>query len=164
MLKCCASTTRGKLVRILFLAITLLSVTLISACLPTDKQKTKVFTQQQMNEVLDQALASPKAFQDNLRETCPKFKSLLLEVAETINIGSRIWNAGGLPLTIRLYEGTTYRVLYETDDQCPELSHAFEAGLLRSQQQESVHEKGRILRATLDLLMGGPPSKPPGAR
>ena len=150
--------------RILPLSIILLSSILICACLPTDKQDTKTVTQEQMNEILDQALASPKAFQDDLRETCPKFKSMLLNVAETINIGSRIWNAGGVTLTIRLYEGMAYRVLYEAGDECPDLSYAFQAGLARATQQDDVNEKGRVLRDTLDLVMGGPPSKPPGAR
>ena len=151
--------------RILPLSIALISVMLLSACLPTtNKQEKKAINQEQMTEVLDAALANPKEFQAELKETCSKFSPLLLEVAETINMGSRIWNAGGLPITIRLYEGVAYRVLHEVDNECPNLSHAFQAGLLRSQQQESANEKGRALRDTLDLIMGGPPSKPPGAQ
>ena len=164
MLKCNAVTLQGTFMRKLLLCITLFLSAFISACLPTDKRETKTVTQEQMNEILDQALASPKTFQDDLRETCPKFKSMLLNVAETINIGSRIWNAGGVTLTIRLYEGMAYRVLYEAGDECPNLSYAFQAGLARSNQQDDINEKGRVLRDTLDLVMGGPPSKPPGAR
>ena len=88
---------------------------------------------------------------------------MLLEVAETIQMGSRIWNAGGAPITMRLYEGVAYRVLYEVDDECPKLSHAFLGGLNRAATQESINDKGRTLRSTLDLIMGGPPTKPPGA-
>ena len=39
----------------------------------------------------------------------------------------------------------------------------FQGGLNRAAEQESVNDKGRALRETLDLIMGGPPSKPPGA-
>ena len=149
--------------RTLSFGIIMLSAFLVSACLPTDQQETQTFSKEQMSAVLDEALANPKAFQLELKETCPKFKPLLLEVAETINMGSRIWNAGGLPITIRLYEGVAYRVLYEVNNECPNLSHAFQAGLMRSQEQPNANEKGRTLRNTLDLIMGGPPSKPPGA-
>lgn len=145
-------------------AILLLLVTTISACLPTDKNKVEIVSMEQMTETLQSAQANPKAFQAELKETCPKFSSLLLEVAETINMGSRIWNAGGLPITLRLYEGVAYRVLYEVNDECSQLSHAFQAGLHKAQQQQNANDKGRVLRDTLDLIMGGPPSKPPGAR
>ena len=149
--------------RILSIGIIILSVSTISACLPSGEQKTSAVSKEQMVATLDQALEDPKAFQAKLKETCPKFRPLLLEVAETINMGSRIWNAGGLPITIRLYEGVAYRVLYEVADECPKLSHAFQAGLLRAQEQQSTNERGRTLRNTLDLIMGGSPSKPPGA-
>ena len=150
--------------RTLQFCIILLLTFIISACLPNDKQDKKIVSHEAMAITLDQALADPRAFQSNLKETCPTFKPLLLEVAETINMGSRIWNAVGLPITIRLYEGVAYRVLYEVDGKCPNLSHAFQAGLHRSQQQDSANEKGRVLRDTLDLIMGGPPAKPPGAQ
>ncbi len=133
------------------------------ACLPSDNNQVQSVSYEQMSATLKQALADPKLFQAELKETCPKFKPLLLEVAETINMGSRIWNAGGLPITIRLYEGVAYRVLYEIDDECPRLAHAFQAGLTQAQQQTSMNEKGRVLRDTLDLILGGPPAKPPGA-
>lgn len=149
--------------RLLTISTLLLICVLISACLPDNKQQSNIVSKQQMMNVLDKALQNPKAFQTEIKETCPKFRPLLLDVAETINMGSRIWNAGGLPITIRLYEGVAYRVLYEVADECRSLSHAFQAGLMRSQEQENANEKGRVLRNTLDLIMGGPPSKPPGA-
>ena len=147
----------------------LIATILITACLPSDKKETTAassveVSNESMQATLDQALADPKAFQTSLKETCPRFKPLLLETAETINMGSRIWNAGGLPITIRLYEGVAYRVLYEVKDECTDLSHAFQAGLTRAQQQTSANERGRVLRNTLDLIMGGAPSKPPGAQ
>ena len=143
--------------RILLLSFIISLVFIITACLPGDEKQSKRLSKQQMTEVLDKALASPK-------ESCPKFSPLLLEVAETINMGSRIWNAGGLPITIRLYEGVAYRVLYEAGNECPDLSHAFQAGLLRAEERETANGKGRVLRETLDLIMGGLPAKPPGAQ
>ena len=134
-----------------------------SACLPTDSDVASKPSKQELEQTLADALENPKAFQTELKETCAKFKPMLLEVAETIQMGTRIWNAGGAPITLRLYEGVAYRVLYEIDDQCPQLSHAFQGGLNRAAKQESVNDKGRALRETLDLIMGGPPSKPPGA-
>ncbi len=145
------------------LGIILLATSLLS-CLPTTDEKTEVASDEQMEEVLVEALASPKAFQQELKDTCTKFKPILLEVAETIHMGSRIWNAGGVPITIRLYEGVAYRVLYELDGDCPRLSHAFQAGLNRAAIRDGANSKGRALRETLDLIMGGPPAKPPGAQ
>lgn len=136
---------------------------LLSACLLTENQHSAQPTKEELDHALSEALANPKAFQTEIKETCAKFNSMLLEVAETIQMGSRIWNAGGAPITMRLYEGVAYRVLYEVDDECPKLSHAFLGGLNRAAAQESVNDKGRALRETLDLIMGGPPTKPPGA-
>jgi len=150
--------------RVISSGVIALSLCTLSACLPTDDKQPEPLTKEQMTQVLDEALASPRAFQTELKETCSKFKPLLLEVAETINMGSRIWNAGGIPITIRLYEGVAYRVLYEIGDECPNLSHAFQAGLNRAEEREGANSKGRALRETLDLIMGGPPSKPPGAQ
>ena len=137
---------------------------ILSACLPTSDKQTQPLTKEQMNEVLIEALENPKGFQAELKETCPKFKPLLLEIAETIHMGSRIWNAGGIPITIRLYEGVAYRVLYEIGDECPNLSHAFQAGLNRAAERDGANSKGRALREMLDLIMGGPPAKPPRAQ
>ncbi|MFK7794888.1 MAG: hypothetical protein AB8B89_06030 [Gammaproteobacteria bacterium] len=150
--------------RIFSLGIILLLVFILSACLPTGDKQPEPLSKQQMSNILDEALANPKGFQNSLKESCSKFSPLLLEVAETINMGSRIWNAGGLPITIRLYEGVAYRVLYEAGDHCPDLSHAFQAGLMRADERETANGKGRVLRQTLDLIMGGLPAKPPGAQ
>ena len=136
----------------------------LTACLPSGDKQPEPLTKQQMAKVLDDALTNPKDFQTSLKKNCSKFSPLLLEVAETINMGSRIWNAGGLPITIRLYEGVAYRVLYEAGNDCPNLSHAFQAGLMRAEERETANGKGRVLRQTLDLIMGGLPAKPPGAQ
>ena len=144
--------------------LSVLLTVFLSACLPTEDQtSTPQLSTEELDNALSEALANPKAFQTEIKETCAKFNPMLLEVAETIQMGSRIWNAGGAPITMRLYEGVAYRVLYEVDDECPKLSHAFQGGLNRAAAQESINDKGRALRETLDLIMGGPPTKPPGA-
>jgi hypothetical protein len=150
--------------RIIPLSIIVLLVFLLTACLPTGDKQPEPLSKEQMTQVLDDALANPKAFQTSLKENCSRFSPLLLEVAETINMGSRIWNAGGLPITIKLYEGVAYRVLYEAGNKCPDLSHAFQAGLMRADERDTANGKGRVLRQTLDLIMGGLPAKPPGAQ
>ena len=135
----------------------------LSGCLHTESQSPAPLSKQELDDVLAEALDDPKAFQTEIKETCSKFRPILLEVAETIHMGSRIWNAGGAPITLRLYEGVAYRVLYEVDDECPRLSHAFLGGLNRAAEKETINDKGRVLRETLDLIMGGAPAKPPGA-
>ncbi len=150
--------------RILSLSLITLLTCLLTACLPSADKQPEPLTDEQMNQFLDNALTNPKAFQTSLKKSCTKFRPLLLEVAETINMGSRIWNAGGLPITIKLYEGVAYRVLYEAGGECPDLKQAFQAGLKRTQERETANGKGRVLRQTLDLIMGGLPPKPPGAR
>ena len=140
------------------------SCLLISGCFGTEETTVAPEpTTEELEVILSEALEEPKLFQDDLRETCPAYRALLLEVAETVQMGSRIWNAGGAPITIRIYEGVIYRILYEVDDQCPRLSHAFLGGLNRADAAESINDRGIALRSTLDLVMGGPPAKPPGA-
>ena len=145
------------------IGIIIITALLLSACVPTDSDSITQPSDQELDATLTKALENPKAFQTEIKETCTKFSPMLLEVAETIQMGSRIWNAGGAPITLRLYEGVAYRVLYEVGDECPKLSHAFLGGLNRAAEQDTVNKKGRVLRETLDLIMGGPPSKPPGA-
>lgn len=148
--------------RALSTAASIFLILTLVACLPGTNQQQSASIED-MNETLSQALQNPKQFQTKLKESCTHYKSLLLDVAETINLGSRIWNAGGPLLTIRIYEGMTYKTLYIIGNDCTELSHAFQAGLARAQKEKVTNEKGRILRGTLDLIMGGAPSKPPGA-
>ena len=145
------------------LALFLPMVTLFCGCLSSESPPASEPTEQELEAVLDEALDDPKAFQAYIRESCAKYRPMLLEVADTIHMGSRIWNAGGAPITVRLYEGVAYRVLYEVRNQCPRLSHAFQGGLNRAANKDDINEKGRVLRETLDLIMGGPPTRPPGA-
>lgn len=158
------SHSQGIAMRIAYIVIIFIAACTQISCLPSDDAEEKTVTKEQMDAVLHEALANPKGFQAELKETCTKYKPILLEVAETIHMGSRIWNAGGIPITIRLYEGVAYRVLYELDGDCPRLGHAFQAGLNRAQEREGANSKGRALRETLDLIMGGPPARPPGAQ
>ena len=146
------------------LFIIIVCVSFLSACLPTSNNETKSLSDEEKTALLDQALENPKAFQTELKETCAKFSPILLEVAETIHMGSRIWNAGGAPITVRLYNGAAYQILYELDGDCPDLSHVLQAGLKRASERDEINSKGRALRETLDLVMGGPPAKPPGAQ
>ena len=155
---------QGIAMRISYILILIFVACIQTSCFSTNNDDNKTVTKEQMDAVLDEALANPKGFQAELRETCTKYKPILLEVAETIHMGSRIWNAGGIPITIRLYEGVAYRVLYELDGDCPRLAHAFQAGLNRAKEREGANSKGRALRETLDLIMGGSPAKPPGAQ
>ena len=146
--------------------IKILIIFIVTSCLLScwsTEENTAAMTTEEMDKIYSDALASPKEFQQEIKESCSQFNSLLLEVAETIRMGSRIWNAGGQPITIRLYEGVAYRVLYEVDGNCPKLTAAFESGLRRAFSADTIDNQGRALRETLDLIMGGPPIKPPGA-
>ncbi|MEM7303977.1 MAG: hypothetical protein AAF372_00445 [Pseudomonadota bacterium] len=146
------------------ITIIILSITiLLIGCQPSEESQISEMTVEEMDKVYSDALASPKEFQQEIKQTCAQFNSLLFEVAETIRMGARIWNAGGQPITIRLYEGVAYRVLYEIDDSCPKLTAAFKSGLRRAFSADTIDSQGRALRETLDLIMGGPPVKPPGA-
>lgn len=148
--------------RSLKIIITVLTAVYLNACQPPAESQTSEMTSEEMDLVYSDALASPKEFQQTIKQECSQFNSLLFEVAETVRMGSRIWNAGGQPITIRLYEGVAYRVLYEVGDSCPKLTAAFKSGLRRAFNADNIDMQGRALRETLDLIMGGPPIKPPG--
>lgn len=146
-----------------FACVALLSI-LLAGCLSSESNTSgsALPSHAELHSAYQQAIAEPKKFQGELRESCKHFNKILLDVAETIQMGSRIWNAGGAPITIRLYEGAAYRVLYEIQYECPSLSHAFLGGLNRAAEQEGLNEKGIALRNTMDLVMGGAPARPPG--
>lgn len=114
-------------------------------------------------QVFAEASEAPLQFRERLKENCPHFNSVLLTTAETIQLGTRVFNAGGISLTNRIYEGTVYKILFTISDECMELSDALQAGLIMAEAKESYHDKAWALRSTLDLIMGGPPIQPPGA-
>jgi len=120
--------------------------------------------QLRQNKVYDEAVANPQQFKADLKESCPHFGSALLTTAETIQLGTRVFNAGGVSLTKRIYEGTVYKLLFEIKDDCMNLSDALQIGLAKAAESEDHHDQAWALRNALDLIMGGPPLKPPGAQ
>ena len=113
-------------------------------------------------QVFENALNSPAEFRERLKKDCPHFNSILLTTAETIQLGTRVFNAGGAGLTVRIYEGTTYKILYIIKDDCMELSDALQAGIYKAENEKGFADKAWAFRNTLDLIMGGPPTHPPG--
>jgi len=158
---------------ILIIAILLMS----TACLHDDNQSKpdKVSTVEKaavnveevlirQQKVYDDAAANPQQFKADLKENCPHFGTALLTTAETIQLGTRVFNAGGVSLTKRIYEGTVYKLLFEIKDDCMNLSDALQAGLAKAYESEDHHDQAWAMRNVLDLIMGGPPLKPPGAQ
>ena len=122
----------------------------------------EVLSRQQ--KTYDEAAANPQQFKANLKENCPHFGNALLTTAETIQLGTRVFNAGGVSLTKRIYEGTVYKLLFEIKNDCMDLSDALQIGLAKAAESEDHHDQAWALRNALDLIMGGPPLKPPGAQ
>jgi hypothetical protein len=115
-------------------------------------------------KIYEEAEADPQQFKASLKENCPHFGTALLTTAETIQLGTRLFNAGGVSLTKRIYEGTVYKLLFEIKDDCMNLSDALQVGLNKAAESKGHHDQAWALRNALDLIMGGPPSKPPGAQ
>ncbi|QMU62231.1 MAG: hypothetical protein GKR92_11220 [Gammaproteobacteria bacterium] len=115
-------------------------------------------------KVYEDAEASPQQFKDALKESCPHYGNALLTTAETIQLGTRVFNAGGVSLTKRIYEGTIYKLLFTIKDDCMSLSDALQVGLAKAYETEDHHDQAWAMRNVLDLIMGGPPSRPPGAQ
>ena len=113
-------------------------------------------------QVFENASNSPAEFRARLKEGCPHFNTILLTTAESIQLGTRLFNAGGAGLTVRIYEGTTYKILYIIKDDCMELSDALQAGIFIAENEKGYTDKAWAFRNALDLIMGGPPTKPPG--
>lgn len=112
----------------------------------------------------EKAEADPQQFKASLKENCPHFGTALLTTAETIQLGTRLFNAGGVSLTKRIYEGAVYKILFEIKDDCMALSDTLQVGLNNAAESKGYHDQAWALRNALDLIMGGPPSKPPGAQ
>lgn len=144
-----------------------------SACLEntnksvSNNSSSSLSSEERLTEQLEtytEAEADPIQFKASLKENCPHFGTALLTTAETIQLGTRLFNAGGVSLTQRIYEGTVYKLLFEIKDDCMDLSDVLQAGLAKSEESKGYHDKAWALRNALDLVMGGPPSKPPGAQ
>ena len=120
-------------------------------------------TAAELDAILQDALDHPKEFKVDLKENCSRYHNILLTVAEAIQFGSRIFNAGKHGATYLHYHGTTYKVLYTLEGQCPRLEAALLASLARAEKESAYGSKAWRLREGLDLVMG-PQLKPPGAR
>ena len=119
--------------------------------------------QKRQLQVYEEALAHPQQFKSDLKENCPHYGNALLTTAEAIQLGTRIFNAGGAPLTKRIYEGTVYKLLFTIQDDCVDLSDALQVGLAKAAETKDPSEQSWALRNALDLIMGGPSRMPPGA-
>ena len=65
---------------------------------------------QRQQQAFEKASKSPEKFKARLKENCPYYNPILLTTAETIQLGTRVYNAGGTSLTYRIYEGTMYKI------------------------------------------------------
>ena len=139
----------------------------ITACLD-NQNKSATLTPEEIQkrqfQAYEDAAADPRQFKADLKKNCPHFGNTLLTTAETIQLGTRLFNAGGVSLTKRIYEGTVYKILYTIKDDCMNLSDALQVGLAKAAESQDHHDQAWALRNTLDLIMGGPPRKPPGAQ
>ena len=151
----------GPLFLILFVSVP------IAACLD-NKNKTTTLSPEEIQkrqlQAYEVAAADPRQFKADLKENCPHFGNTLLTTAETIQLGTRVFNAGGVSLTKRIYEGTVYKILYTIKDDCMNLSDALQVGLAKAAESQDHHDQAWALRNTLDLILGGPPLQPPGAQ
>ena len=144
-------------------------ILICSACLDntgqskTNSLSTEEIADRQMKTYAE-AEADPLQFKAGLKESCPHFGTALLTTAETIQLGTRLFNAGGVSLTKRIYEGAVYKLLFVIKDDCMNLSDALQVGLNKAAESKGHHDQAWALRNALDLIMGGPPSRPPGAQ
>ncbi|MGH1536632.1 MAG: hypothetical protein ACRBDX_01050 [Gammaproteobacteria bacterium] len=140
-----------------------------SACL--EKSDENLGSELNSEDVLNRQLkaykdaeADTQRFKESLKEHCPHYGNALLTTAETIQLGTRVFNAGGVSLTKRIYEGTIYKILFTIKNDCMSLSDTLQAGLAKAYESEDHHDQVWAMRNTLDLIMGGAPSRPPGAQ
>jgi hypothetical protein len=153
--------------KILIWLLLLISLILFSGCFEKQTKQVELSPeeiQQRQLKVYEEAAADPRQFKADLKENCPHFGSTLLTTAETIQLGTRVFNAGGVSLTKRIYEGTVYKILYTIKDDCMNLSDALQVGLAKAAETDDHHDQAWALRNALDLIMGGPPLRPPGAQ
>jgi hypothetical protein len=136
-------------------------ILMCSACLESKLNSEEILNRQL--KIYEEAEANPQQFKAKLKENCLHFGSALLATAETIQLGTRLFNAGGVSLTKRIYEGTAYKLLFEIKNDCMNLSDVLQVGLANAAESKGHHDQAWALRNALDLIMGGPSQKPPGA-
>lgn len=145
----------------------IVSILSVSACFDSQNKPIELSLEEiqaRQLQAYEDAAANPRQFKADLKETCPHFGNALLTTAETIQLGTRVFNAGGVSLTKRIYEGTIYKILFTIKEDCISLSDALQEGLDKAYASEDHHDQAWAMRNALDLIMGGPPRQPPGAK
>ena len=99
--------------------------------------------------------SSSKSF-TNLSIKCEKTDSVNNIILEAINIGAPTYNAGNYLGCYRIYEGASYKILYQYANSCIRVSQILKDALQRSCGNFSASDKAWIMRGAFDEILGEP--------
>ena len=87
---------------------------------------------------------------------CEKTGALDTVILEAIDIGAPTYNAGNFMGCYRIYEGASYKILYQYGYVCVRVSEILNTALEKSYENYSPSEKAWIMRRAFDEILGEP--------
>jgi len=87
---------------------------------------------------------------------CPKKDAVDTLIWEAINVGAPTYNAGNHIGCYRIYEGASYKILYNYSYECPRITEILKTALQKSYENYSDTDKAWIMRMAFDEILGVP--------
>ena len=87
---------------------------------------------------------------------CSKIGAVDTVILEAINIGAPTYNAGNYMGCYRIYEGASYKILYQYGFTCVRVSEILKTALDKSYENYSDSDKAWIMRRAFDEILGEP--------
>ena len=87
---------------------------------------------------------------------CPKKDAVDTLIWEAINVGAPTYNTGNHIACYRIYEGASYKILYNYSYECPRITEILKTALQKSYENYSDTDKAWIMRMAFDEILGVP--------
>ncbi len=93
---------------------------------------------------------------DSLKDNCADSNAIKKIIADAIELGAPVYNAGYHIGCYRIYEWAAYKILYVYGSNCKETERILKAAIDKSHGDYSDTEKAWLMRAAFDKVLGEP--------
>ena len=100
--------------------------------------------------------ASTGSFVKNFPGYCSDSDAIKKIIADAIELGAPIYNAGLHTGCYRIYEWAAYKILYIYGSNCKEVEKIVKKAIDKSHGDYSDTEKAWLMRAAFDMILGEP--------
>ena len=87
---------------------------------------------------------------------CEKTDSVNLIIGDAINIGAPTYNQGNYLGCYRIYEGASYKILYQYGSYCTRVTQILKTAIEKSYGAFTDSDKAWIMRVAFDEILGEP--------